>query len=155
MQAIEELYESRVSCGSHFKQCSLSVLQNCGFITARTMMTFILRGFLVLVSWSVAVGIPRFELCLALVGSLTTTVLAFVLPPLFHLKLMWRLVDMKKNIFHLFLLILGVMITVLATSINLYMAIKGGGSGPTCHQFQEFCSKNFIDEYEHCYATID
>lgn len=118
-------------------------------------MTFILRGLLVLVSWSVAVGIPRFELCLALVGSLATTILAFILPPLFHLKLLWRVVDMKKNIFHMLLLIVGILVTVLATSINLYMAIKGGGGSTSCDTFRKSCSRNFFDSYEHCYTTID
>ena len=118
-------------------------------------MIFILRGVLVLVSWSVAVGIPRFELCLALVGSLTTTVLAFVLPPLFHLKLMWRSVDMRLNVFHLILLVVGIVITVGATSINLYMAIHGGGGETPCEKFQGFCKRGFIDDYEHCYDVIN
>lgn len=158
VRSIKDLYESKVS--SHDVKYELNAsyfprVQSCGYITARTVMTFSLRGMLVLVSWGVAVGIPRFELCLALVGSLTTTVLAFILPPLFHLKLMWRGVDMKRNIFHVCLLLLGIFVTILATGINLYMAITSSGHGPTCDDFKEFCSRNFFDEYEHCYATID
>lgn len=100
-------------------------------------------------------GIPRFELCLALVGSLTTTVLAFILPPLFHLKLMWRTVDMKLNIFHFILLVLGIVVTIGATAINLYMAIESSGGKTSCDEFRKFCTRNFIDDYEHCYAVID
>ena len=67
---------------------------------------------------------------------------------------------MVRNIFHLLLLVVGIFITVAATAINLYMAIKGGPSGPTCdlgktHSFQGFCKRNFIDDYEHCYSVID
>jgi proton-coupled amino acid transporter len=118
-------------------------------------MTFILRGLLVLVSWGIAVGIPRFELCLALVGSLTTTVLAFILPPLFHLKLMWKDVDMKLNVFHALLLALGIFITVGATSINLYMAIKDKGGSTPCKKFEGICTKGFLNEYDHCYTVVD
>lgn len=121
-----------------------------------TVMTFILRGLLVMVSWGVAVGIPRFELCLALVGSLTTTVLAFILPPLFHLRVMWKVTSVPRRVFHAVLLFLGVLITVGATAINLYMAIQNKSKGPNCHndEFQKICTRPFLDNPDHCYATI-
>ena len=117
-------------------------------------MIFTLRALLVLVSWSVAVGIPRFELCLALVGSLTTTVLAFVLPPLFYLRVLWKMTKVPKKIFLIILLIIGVFITVGATSINLYMAIKDSSSPIECDKFKSICTRDFLDDYEHCYTTI-
>ena len=100
-----------------------------------------------------AVGIPRFELCLALVGSLTTTVLAFILPPLFHLKLMWRHVDLKRNIFHIALLVTGIFVTVGATAVNLYMAINGGSNGPKCADFKK--PGEYIDKYAHCFTVLN
>ncbi len=124
------------------------------YIIARTAMIFTLRILLVLVSWSVAVGIPRFELCLALVGSLTTTVLAFVLPPLFYLRVLWKSTSLAKKIFLAVLLITGVVVTFLATGVNLYMAIKGGAPPPSCQDFKNFCVKDYFDHYEHCYETI-
>ena len=117
-------------------------------------MIFGLRIFLVLVSWSVAVGIPRFELCLALVGSFSTTVLAFILPPLFHLKLLWKLTSLFKKVFHIVILVLGVIVTIGATTINLYMAIEGGGGSKECKVFNETCTRPFFDKYEPCYGTI-
>lgn len=112
-------------------------------------MVFALRAVLVLISWGVAVGIPRFELCLALVGSLATTVLAFVLPPLFHLVLKWRHTHMCLNVFHILLLTCGILATVLATSINLYMAITAPASNGTCgaihNQCQDIAADNCID----------
>lgn len=122
---------------------------------SRTIMVFVLRGLLVLTSWAVAVGIPRFELCLALVGSLATTILAFVLPPLFHLRVMWRATSVSRNVFHIVLLVVGVVITVGATTINLYMAIKGGPPPPECDEFKKFCIRSFIDNPDHCYTTIN
>lgn len=118
-------------------------------------MIFILRALLVLISWGVAVGIPRFELCLALVGSLTTTVLAFILPPLFHLKVMWRVTHLPKKIFHICLLFAGILITILATSINLYMAIIQHSKPTKCEKYQKFCGHDFIDRYEHCSENFD
>ena len=88
-----------------------------------------------IVSWSVAVGIPRFELCLALVGSLATTILAFVLPPLFHLALKRRETSIHLNILHLAILVFGVAATILASGINLYMAVVQRSSNSFCEQF--------------------
>ena len=109
---------------------------------------------MVLVSWGVAVAIPRFELCLALVGSLTTTVLAFVLPPLFHMLLKWHYTALGRNLFHVALLVVGILVTVLATSINLYMAIKSSGGGTTCDEFKVICNVTYHDSMDHCYEVI-
>ncbi len=107
-------------------------------------MVYVLRTLLVLVSWGVAVGIPRFELCLALVGSLATTVLAFVLPPLFHLVLKWRHTHMCLNVFHIVLLACGILATVLATSINLYMAIIAPATNNTCNAIHDQCGDKTV-----------
>lgn len=118
----------------------------------RTVMVCALRTVLVLVSWGVAVGIPRFELCLALVGSLATTVLAFVLPPLFHLKLKWNQTHIILNIFHICILIAGILATILATSINLYMAISAPPSGDKCSDILQQCNFTLDSTFEHCMA---
>ena len=104
-----------------------------------------MRTILVLISWGVAVGIPRFELCLAFVGSLATSILAFVLPPLFHLSLKWHDTAIYRNILHIVILVVGIIATALATGINLYEAIANGGSSDNCHSVQEGCVKNTTD----------
>ncbi len=114
-------------------------------------MVCALRTILVLVSWGVAVGIPRFELCLALVGSLATTVLAFVLPPMFHLALKWRHTHIFVNVFHIVLLACGIMATLLATSINLYMAIIGGANNNTCGAIHSQCQSSTT---ENCVSHV-
>ena len=121
---------------------------------ARFVMVCVIRTLLVLVSWAVAVGIPRFELCLALVGSLATTILAFILPPLFHLKLFWDLSHISRKVFHLVFLTVGILITGFATGINLYMAIINFGPPSTCASIQGSCYINVTDPTEHCYANF-
>lgn len=98
-----------------------------------------MRTILVLISWGVAVGIPRFELCLAFVGSLATSILAFVLPPLFHLSLKWHDTALYRNILHIVILVVGIIATALATGINLYEAIANAGSSDNCHSVQKGC----------------
>ncbi|XP_064404830.1 uncharacterized protein LOC135350057 isoform X2 [Halichondria panicea] len=133
--AIKDLYESKL----------------LSYRIGRTVMVCALRTILVLVSWGVAVGIPRFELCLALVGSLATTVLAFVLPPMFHLALKWRHTHIFVNVFHIVLLACGIMATLLATSINLYMAIIGGANNNTCGAIHSQCQSSTT---ENCVSHV-
>lgn len=105
-------------------------------------MVCIVRTILVLASWGIAIGIPRFELCLAFVGSLATSILAFILPPLFHLALNWRAstsFEIFRNVLHIILLVIGVIATLLATGINLYMAIEHPGNGDNCTSIQHAC----------------
>ena len=94
-----------------------------------------------LVSWGIAVGIPRFEICLALVGSLATTIIAFILPPLFHLSLKWRQTVLWRRVFHVCLLVGGIVVSAVATGINLYIAITQRASETTCHSIQQQCQQ--------------
>lgn len=100
----------------------------------------ILRTLLVLVSWGVAVGIPRFEICLALVGSLTATVLAFVLPPLFHIIIKWHHIGVIKKSFHIMIVVFGIAATLLTTGVGLYNAITSPGSTTSCHEINQYCA---------------
>ena len=123
----------------HFLSLS-SPPQALKYRASRYAMLCVIRTLLVMVSWGIAVGIPRFELCLALVGSLATTILAFILPPLFHLALKRRETPLWRNIFHLCLLVSGVGVSALATGINLYMAITDRGTPATCSSIRDNCN---------------
>ena len=151
---IKQLYHNNVSLslppwlyGSLPLSISLSLsplsiprsLQAFRFRAGRYTMLCVLRTLLVLVSWGIAVGIPRFELCLALVGSLATTILAFILPPLFHLALKWRITATWKNVFHVCLLVAGIGASAAATTINLYAAITQRGGGSSCSSIRSQC----------------
>ena len=102
-------------------------------------MLCVIRALLVLVSWGIAVGIPRFEICLALVGSLATTILAFILPPLFHLALKRHKTPLWKNVFHGCFLAAGIAASALATGVNLYTAITERGHPDTCQSIAAQC----------------
>lgn len=123
-----------------------------GYKVIRYLMICSIRTLLVLISWGVAIGIPRFELCLALVGSFATSTIAFVLPPLFHLSLFWRDGHQLRRHFHSCFLFVGVLVTLLATGINLYMAIKGHSSPVTCDSIKWQCHANFTDVEDHCFS---
>ena len=97
-----------------------------------------MRAIMVLLAWGFAVGVPRFELCLAIVGSFATSILAFVLPPLFHLALKWKMTHIARNVFHIILLAVGIGATLLATGVNVYLAIKPS-SASTCASVQYGC----------------
>ena len=107
-------------------------------------MVCVLRTFLVLISWGVAVGIPRFELCLALVGSLATTILAFILPPLFHLVLKWKYIHIFRKIFHIIILVCGIAASGIATGVNLYQAIEHPGGSVNCTELRDQCLNDNI-----------
>lgn len=107
----------------------------------KTVMICALRTVLVLLSWGLAVAIPHFELIVALVGSLATTVLAFILPPLFHLVLKWRFTHIARRIFHLAILIFGIFASGVATGVNLYGAITSPPPA-NCSAIQTQCELN-------------
>ena len=109
---------------------------------AHTVMICSGRTVLVLVSWGIAIAIPRFELCLAFVGSLATSILAFVLPPLFHIALKWKITTVIRRVIHVALLQIGIVATVLATGINLYEAITNSDNGSSCTSIQQACVLN-------------
>ena len=106
---------------------------------ARNVMIWTMRAIMVLFAWGFAVGVPRFEICLAIVGSFATSILAFVLPPLFHLALKWKMTHIARNVFHIVLLICGIAATLIATGVNMYEAIKNHSSGSTCGSVQYSC----------------
>ena len=133
-------------CGNNYYlfageiSCFFSILQTMFWKILYTIMICSMRTVLVLVSWGVAISIPRFELCLAFVGSLATSILAFVLPPLFHLKLKWYQVPMWRNVLHITILVLGVAATIIATTVNLYMAVTSHSSTQSCTAIQDSCN---------------
>lgn len=58
---------------------------------------FISRGFVVLVSTTVATWIPSFVIVVSLIGCFSVGLVAFIFPPLFHLRLMRKVKDKMKD----------------------------------------------------------
>lgn len=106
----------------------------------------LIRSCLVALSWGVAVGIPVFQLCLSLIGGLTGSTLAFVLPPMFHLILYKSdpSVGLVRRAFHVLIILLGVVAiattvqAVIAEIIKLYQSgdihsgDEGGSNSTSC-----------------------
>ena len=120
---------------------------------SRTIMVFVLRGFLVLASWAWRWGSPVRAVPGAggQPGHYHPRVhLATSVPPPSDVES-----DQPgRNLFHVVLLVIGILITVGATSINLYMAIKVVPLPRSVASLRTFCVRAFIDNPDHCYTTM-
>lgn len=67
-----------------------------------------LRVALVLVTLLFAISIPHFALLMGLIGSFTGTMLSFVWPCYFHMKLRWDTMDPRTRAWEIFIISLGV-----------------------------------------------
>ena len=84
-----------------------------------TVKSCLVRSFLVLFILGLAQGIPHFGLFLNLVGSSTTTLLTFVFPCLFYLKLE------PNTSFHMKVFLYEIIVVgMLAAITSTYFAIK-------------------------------
>jgi len=54
-----------------------------------------------------AISIPHFALLMGLIGSFTGTMLSFVWPCYFHMKLKWQEMEMKTKVWEIFIICLG------------------------------------------------
>ena len=110
--------------------------------------TFIclIRSLLVLLSWSVALLIPQFQLCVAFIGGeyhclvamvivnvvditgLATTTLAFIMPPLFHLKLMWQKTELSRRILLITIMTFGIIATLITTAVNIDAIVESSSN---------------------------
>ena len=82
----------------------------------------VMRVILVLVSFTLAIFVPYFQFMAALVGGFATTLLAFIWPPLFHFLLLWRTTHILRNIFHIILLIFGIL-SIVSTTVTTILQI--------------------------------
>lgn len=104
----------------------------------------VLRSLLVLLSWSVALLIPQFQLCVAFIGGkyqcpvtmvtivsvvgLATTTLAFIMPPLFHLKLMWKKTELSRRILLITIVTFGIITTLITTGVNIDAIVESSSN---------------------------
>ncbi|XP_037082211.1 amino acid transporter AVT3B-like [Pollicipes pollicipes] len=79
-----------------------------------------LRLLLVLTSGLVVVLIPNFANLMAIIGGTCCTLLAFILPGLFHLKLRRRSISPREKYFDIFLICIGMLGAVIATSDAIF-----------------------------------
>ncbi|EDO41700.1 predicted protein [Nematostella vectensis] len=72
-----------------------------------------LRGLMVIITGIVVLGIPDFSMLMALVGSSCCTLLAFILPALFHLQIFKGELSICAKLLDFILILLGVVGTVI------------------------------------------
>lgn len=82
----------------------------------------VMRGILVIITTLVAISIPYFSLFVSLVGALGSSVLAFILPCVFHLKLFPN-ISTPRKIVNWSLAIFGILASAVATTVTVYQII--------------------------------
>ena len=97
---------------------------------ARCVMVCIMRAVLVLLAFAIAAPIPHFELIVALVGGLATTIAAFILPPAFHLLLFWKLKSKPIAMLNVVLLLFGVVASTITTATTIIQIVASGPEKP-------------------------
>ena len=90
----------------------------------------IMRAVLVLLAFAIAAPIPHFELIVALVGGLATTIAAFILPPAFHLLLFWRLKSKFIAVLNILLLLFGLVASTVTTATTIVQIVHIGPEKP-------------------------
>jgi len=80
----------------------------------------ILRFAIVLCTVAVAIGIPHFSLFLSLIGGLGCSLLAFILPTAFHLKVFWKQTSLFIKGIHMAIFVFGVVSSIITTGVTVY-----------------------------------
>ncbi|XP_003388735.3 PREDICTED: amino acid transporter ANT1-like [Amphimedon queenslandica] len=104
MFPVSEILEKRISCVSFSPSHFTGYLSGC-----------ILRILLVLVTGIIVLLIPNFSILMALVGSSCCTLLAFILPAVFHVKLFGKNIARFQFFFDILLILIGLIGAVIGT----------------------------------------
>jgi amino acid permease len=96
----------------------------------RTLLVWTLRAGLVLTAFAIAYAIPFFNLIVALVGGLATTIAAFILPPLFHIMLFWRIRPKGITILNAAIFVFGILASVITTVTTIMSVIDAPPPSP-------------------------
>ena len=78
-----------------------------------------LRVALVLVTLLFAISIPHFALLMGLIGSFTGTMLSFIWPCYFHMKLKWEQMETHSKVWEVFIICTGVVCGVIGFCTSL------------------------------------
>ena len=83
----------------------------------------LIRSIIVILTAIIAISIPYFSLFVSLVGAFGSSILAFILPTLFHLK-MFKKTSTKTVIFiNYAILIFGIVASFVSTTVTVYQLI--------------------------------
>ena len=79
------------------------------------------RPILVAIALGIGLVLPYFELLVGVLGSLLGTLLVFIFPCVFHLKLKWKTLSCMQRAIDIFILIIGIVVGC----IGLFASLKG------------------------------
>jgi len=88
----------------------------------------LLRGFLVLCTFGISVGIPNFQQITGLTGAFGNNVLGFIMPPLMILKLSKNEIPCHKKFFAYFICLFGVAMFIICTAFFIIDIISSSSS---------------------------
>ncbi|XP_072040988.1 uncharacterized protein [Amphiura filiformis] len=81
----------------------------------QTYISRTLRSGIVLLTGVIVVAIPNFTTLMALVGATCCTLLAFILPGIFHMRIFKDTITFKMWVFDVLLILLGILATIIGT----------------------------------------
>ena len=89
--------------------------------------TYIARTLLVLLTFVIAASVPKFGLFVNLLGALSGTALAFIMPTWIYNEVFKSEITKTRSLMHLLLVVFGCTVGLIASAISMYELIKAFG----------------------------
>jgi len=84
----------------------------------------ILRTLTVIITILLAIGIPHFGLFMSLIGAFGSSLLAFILPTIFHIKLFWGKHHPLRLTINIIIIIFGVIASGISTTVTVIQIVE-------------------------------
>jgi len=101
-----------------------SILENILFNTSTTCLfwkTNLLRVLVVTLSWGISVLFANyFSYFLSLIGSVGCSLLAFIIPATFYMKLFWKESSLSTKVLNVAMLSFGLVASIFSTAVTIY-----------------------------------
>jgi proton-coupled amino acid transporter len=104
--------------------------RNCFKCRLGWTKTYLVRTLSVLFTFIIAVSVPKFGLFVNLLGAMSGTVLAFVMPTMIYNKVYKDEISRVRQFIHFVLVVFGVIVGTMASAISLFELIKAFGEQP-------------------------
>jgi len=86
-----------------------------------------MRTIAVILTFVIGVSVPKFGLFVNLLGAMSGTILAFVMPVIIYNKVYGAELSHFRQFLHFALIVFGVVVGTMATTISLFELIKAFG----------------------------
>ncbi|KAL2610140.1 hypothetical protein R1flu_028713 [Riccia fluitans] len=129
MFPVHEIFERKLLFSDWFQKQTQSLL-------LETIWCNFLRGFIVLVVAGVAVMVPGFGVFISLVGSTACALLAFVVPAVLHMRVLWNETRLLTKVGDFALIICGVLFAIYGTyksAVDIFGPVNNSSGGDEVH----------------------